>query len=157
MTWEVVISVTAKDIAKLAGVSVSTVSRSLNDSPRISLATREKVKRLAAELDFEFDSSARSLSTRRSGTVVLVCPDFLDQFANSLYLNLLIHDIRKGLAARGLDCIVCEAKGPGGQSNIRRLVLQRKVDGVVLILAATQAEDWGLLKKRGYTPRPGPL
>ncbi|MCE5255887.1 MAG: LacI family transcriptional regulator [Spirochaetaceae bacterium] len=143
------IAVTTRDIARLAGVSVSTVSRSLNDNPRISVETRERIKRLASELDFEFDASARSLSTRRSGTVALVCPDFLDRFANTLYLNLLIYDIRENLAALGLDCIVIEAAAPNGQSNVRRLVLQRKVDGIILLLASTLAEDWDIIKKHG--------
>ena len=143
------IAVTARDIARLAGVSVSTVSRSLNGSPRISAETRERIKRLAAELDFEFDASARSLSTRRSGTVALVCPGFLDRFASTLYLNMLIYDIRSNLASRDLDCIIADAEAPGGQSNIRRLVLQRKVDGILLLLASTLPEDWSVIKKRG--------
>ncbi|MBL8966312.1 MAG: LacI family DNA-binding transcriptional regulator [Spirochaetaceae bacterium] len=142
-------AVTARDIARLAGVSISTVSRSLNDNPRISAETRERIKRIAAELDFEFDASARSLSTRRSGTVAIVCPAFLDRFENGLYLNLLIHDLRQGLAARGLDCIVTEAVAPSGASTLRRLVLQRKVDGILLLLSATTPEDWTLIRKRG--------
>lgn len=143
------IAVTIRDIARLAGVSVSTVSRSLNDNPRISEATRERIKKIACELDFEFDASARSLSTRRSGTVAFVVPAFLDQFANTLYLNLLIYDIRENLAARGLDCIVTEATTPDGQSNVRRLVLQRKVDGIILLLESNRPDDWSLIKKRG--------
>jgi len=141
--------VTIRDIARLAGVSVSTVSRSLNDNPRISEATRERIKKIADELDFEFNASARSLSTRRSGTVAFIVPPFFDQFANTLYLNLLIYDIRENLGARGIDCIVTEAATPEGQSNVRRLVLQRKVDGIILLLESNRPEDWSLIKKRG--------
>jgi len=140
---------TTKDIARIAGVSVSTVSRSLNDNPRISEETRARIKKIAADLDFEVDASARSLSTRRSGTVALVVPTYVDYFVNTLYVNLLIYDIREGLAARGLDCLVADARGPSGESNLRRLVLQRKVDGVILLLESTTPEDWGLIKKRG--------
>jgi LacI family transcriptional regulator len=142
-------AVTARDIARIVGVSVSTVSRSLNGNPRISAETREKVKRVAAELDFEFDASARSLSTRRSGTVALVCPDSVERFDNGLYVNLLIHDLRRNLASRGLDCLVTESVSPAGSSTIRRLVLQRKVDGILLLLAGTMPEDWTLIRKRG--------
>jgi LacI family transcriptional regulator len=142
-------AVTARDIARIVGVSVSTVSRSLNGNPRISAETREKVKRVAAELDFEFDASGRSLSTRRSGTVALVCPDSVERFDNGLYVNLLIHDLRRNLASRGLDCLVTESASTLGASTIRRLVLQRKVDGVLLLLAGTMPEDWTLIRKRG--------
>jgi LacI family transcriptional regulator len=141
-------AVTSRDIARIVGVSVSTVSRSLNDNPRISAETREKIKRVAAELDYEFDASARSLATRRSGTVALVCPDSLDRFANGLYLNLLIHDLRRNLASRGLDCLVTEGASPSGKGTLRRLVLQSKVDGVLLLLAGTMPEDWTLIRKR---------
>jgi LacI family transcriptional regulator len=141
-------AVTVRDIARIAGVSVSTVSRSLNDNPRISAETREKIKGIAADLDFEFDASARSLSTRRSGTVALVCPELLDRFDNGLYLNSLIHDLRRGLAARGFDCLVTESGSPSDQGQLRRIVLQRKVDGILLLLSGTMPEDWALIRKR---------
>jgi LacI family transcriptional regulator len=64
-------------------------------------------------------------------------------------LNLLIYDIRENLAALGLDCIVTEAETPDGQSTVRRLVLQRKVDGIILLLESNRPEDWSLIKKRG--------
>ncbi|MGA2545434.1 MAG: LacI family DNA-binding transcriptional regulator [Rectinemataceae bacterium] len=140
---------TTRDIARIAGVSVSTVSRSLNDNPRISVETRRRIKRIAAELDFELDASARSLSTRRSGTVALVCPDFFDRFENGLYLNLLIHDLRRGLSSHGLDCLLTEAASPSGLGILRRLILQRKVDGILLLLSGTLPEDWTLIRKRG--------
>jgi LacI family transcriptional regulator len=142
-------AVTVRDIARIAGVSVSTVSRSLNDNSRISAETRERIKRIASELDFEFDASARGLSTRRSGTVALVCPELLDRFDNGLYLNSLIHDLRRGLAARGLDCLVTESGSPSDHGTLRRLVLQRKVDGILLLLSGTMPEDWTLIHKRG--------
>ncbi len=142
-------AITVRDIARIASVSVSTVSRSLNDNPRISAETRERIKRIAAELDFDLDASARSLSTRRSGTVALVCPDFLDHFDNGLYLNLLIHDLRNGLGSHGFDCLVTDAATSSGVSNLRRLVLQRKVDGILLLLSGTMSEDWTLIRKRG--------
>lgn len=141
-------AVTARDIARIAGVSVSTVSRSLNNNQRISAETRERIKRIAEDLDFEIDASARSLSTQRLDTVALVCPDFLDRFEKSLYVNLLIRDLRMGLASHGLDCIVTEAVSPLGGSTLRRLVLQRKVDGILLLLSGTTPEDWTLIRKR---------
>jgi LacI family transcriptional regulator len=143
------LEMTVRDIARIAEVSVSTVSRSLNDHPRISTETKERIKRIAAELDFELDASARSLSTRRSGTVALVCPGFLDRFENGLYLNLLIHDLRQGLASHGLDCLVTDALLPSGKGAVRRLVLQRKVEGILLLLSGTPPEDWTLIRKRG--------
>jgi LacI family transcriptional regulator len=44
---------------------------------------------------------------------------------------------------------VTEAVSPSGQSPLRRLILQRKVDGVLLLLSGTEPEDWTLIRKRG--------
>ncbi|HOV94582.1 MAG TPA: LacI family DNA-binding transcriptional regulator [Spirochaetales bacterium] len=141
-------SVTMRDIARMVGVSVSTVSRSLNDNPRISAETRDRVKEVAAELDFDFNANARSLSTHRSGTVALVVPDSIEHFDNSLYINLLIHNLQRNLATLGLDCIVTEAATPSGANTLRRLILQHKIDGALLLLAGTMPEDWALIRKR---------
>jgi DNA-binding LacI/PurR family transcriptional regulator len=53
---------TIADIARIAGVSKATVSRALNDSPLLSAATRERVRAVAREHDFEMNDSARRLS-----------------------------------------------------------------------------------------------
>jgi LacI family transcriptional regulator len=60
------LSVTIKDIAKLAGVSHTTVSRALNDSPLINPETKEKIKALASSLDYTPNYSAKSLVLDRS-------------------------------------------------------------------------------------------
>ncbi|WP_010269955.1 LacI family DNA-binding transcriptional regulator [Paenibacillus senegalensis] len=59
-------SVTIKDIAKLAGVSHTTVSRALNDSPLINVKTKTKIKEIAKSLDYSPNFSARSLVLDRS-------------------------------------------------------------------------------------------
>lgn len=58
---------TIKDIAKLAGVSISTASRALNDNPRISEATRTKVKQIAAELGYSPNYNAQTLTRGEPG------------------------------------------------------------------------------------------
>ena len=70
--------ITMKDLARMAGTSLSTVSRSLNDNPAISQETRERIKALARQYGFDFNMSARSLATRRNSTVGLIFPESLD-------------------------------------------------------------------------------
>lgn len=57
---------TIKDIAQRAGVSVSTASRALNDNPRISQATRLKVKQVASELNYQPNYNAQNLKIGRA-------------------------------------------------------------------------------------------
>jgi DNA-binding LacI/PurR family transcriptional regulator len=63
---------TIADVARLAGVSKATVSRALNDSPLVSVGTRERIRAIAQEHGFEMNDSARRLSRRQSNVVALV-------------------------------------------------------------------------------------
>ena len=63
---------TIADIARLAGVSKSTVSRALNDSPLIGPDTKERIREIAREHRFQMNDSARRLSLRQSNVVALV-------------------------------------------------------------------------------------
>ena len=81
---------TIKDIAKLAGVSISTASRALNDNPRISEATRTKVKQIAAELGYSPNYNAQTLTRGEANMVGLVFP-VTDQsaLANPFHIDLM--------------------------------------------------------------------
>ena len=65
---------TIKDVARAAGVSPSTVSRALHDSPRISEKVRERVKQAAKALDFHPNQMAKSLVSRKTRIVGIVFP-----------------------------------------------------------------------------------
>lgn len=73
-------SATIHDVARLAGVSVATVSRVLNDSGPVSESTASRVRAAAAELRYVPNSAARSLITRRSSTLGVVLPDLYGDF-----------------------------------------------------------------------------
>jgi LacI family transcriptional regulator len=72
--------VSIKDIAKAAGVSHSTVSRALSDSPLVRAETRARIKRLAQKMGYSPSAIARSLVTRRTLTVGLVVTSVADPF-----------------------------------------------------------------------------
>ena len=61
-----------KDVARLAGVSHSTVSRALRNSPRVNAETIEKIRRIAAESGYRASAVGRSLATRRTYTIGVV-------------------------------------------------------------------------------------
>lgn len=72
--------VTSHDVARLAGVSQPTVSRALNDSPRVSQATKQRVREAAAVLGYSPSAIGRALATGRSNRVGLVVTDLANQF-----------------------------------------------------------------------------
>src|SRR3954451_24087786 len=63
---------TIADVARLAGVSKSTVSRALNDSPLIGAETKQRIRAIAREHGSQMNTAARQLSLRQSRTVALV-------------------------------------------------------------------------------------
>ncbi len=69
-------AVTSYDVAKAAGVSQSAVSRAFTDGAKISPATREKVRKVAAELGYRPSFIAQSLITRRSTLIGIVVLDW---------------------------------------------------------------------------------
>src|ERR687885_1687979 len=76
---------TLKDVAREAGVSIKTVSRALNDEPRISAATRTKVLEVVAALGFRPNTLARHMRAGgRDRTVALVIPDMANPVFGSL-------------------------------------------------------------------------
>lgn len=70
--------VTINDIAKAANVTAATVSMALNDNPRISAATKEKIRRLAEELNYVPNASARSLASAKTHTIGLIISDMAE-------------------------------------------------------------------------------
>lgn len=82
--------VTIRDVAKQAGVSASTASRALRNSPLISMATREKVKRIAEKLNYTPNFTAHNLATNVNNTIGIVFPvDKGDLHKNPFYIELI--------------------------------------------------------------------
>ncbi|MBB6480988.1 LacI family DNA-binding transcriptional regulator [Spirochaeta isovalerica] len=142
--------VTIKDIAAVAGVSHSTVSRALNDSPQISPATKDKIKDIARTMNFEFNAGARSLSGRKTGNIAVVYQAKYDQFGSSLYVSQLFIELRHFLERMDMDVILLEGYHPDtGASNISRLLRQQKVDGFLIVHNLITKRDYESIRRSG--------
>lgn len=146
--------VTIKDIAQIAGVNFSTVSRSLNDSNLVAADTKRQIKDIAKSLGFEFNANARSLSTQKTGSIGVIYPESFEAFHVNLFYNSLHNQIRKTLEREALDLIVAFPKNrfDGDSSNIERLVKSKKVDGLIIvspILDDVDKEALLLMKNQG--------
>jgi DNA-binding LacI/PurR family transcriptional regulator len=99
---------TSFDIAHLAGVSQPTVSRALRNDKSVSEATREKIKRIARELNYTVDKNASSLRSQRSNTFALLFfeePNSEESTINPFFLAML-GSITRACANRGLDLLI---------------------------------------------------
>jgi len=73
--------VTIKDIAKKANVSVTTVSRVLNDKPDVGDDTRKKILKIIDEMNYNPNSVARGLVMQKTHTIGLIIPDISNPFS----------------------------------------------------------------------------
>ena len=126
--------ITIRDLARISGFSIATVSRSLNDSPLVKRETREKILKITDEYGFEFNASARGLATSKVDTIGIILPPEYDKFDQHLYYSSLMNDLREDLEKSNCDLIVSFATNRfTGKSNILRLINRKKVDGLIIL------------------------
>jgi LacI family transcriptional regulator len=120
---------------------MATVSRSLNDSTLIPEKTRKRVREIADEMGFEFNAHARSLITRRVGTIGIILPPEYDRFGVNLYHGTLHSSLRSVLECNDIDLIVAFLNNHfTGGNNICKLVSRKKVDGLIIVQPLIERE-----------------
>ncbi|MGB9757233.1 MAG: LacI family DNA-binding transcriptional regulator [Candidatus Bipolaricaulaceae bacterium] len=128
--------VTIHDIARLLGVSPSTVSRALSGKGRISPATREKIRRVAEELGYRPNALARGLATRRTGEVGVVIHERHLPLDERSFYGVILEAIEAELAVHGYHVLFSTM----GDQFFPRCVEERRVDGLI-ILGTDVSED----------------
>lgn len=131
---------TIKDVAKLAGVAPSTVSRVLAGSNRISPETHEKVRAAMVELNYHPNAIASSLAKRATQTVGLLISRPVEQAFTNPFFSEVIRGIGSLLHERGFYLLMATANTPAEERTVAlRLLRERRVDG--LILASSRSGD----------------
>lgn len=122
-----------REIAKLAGVSVATVSRSINQPEKVSPTTRQRILETIRELNYVPNPSAQSLSTGLTHTVACVVPTLRNEF-----FNQLVEGCQKVLTASNYRLLVYSSKSAlPGQNKPD----QRSVDGMVVYVSDFANEE----------------
>jgi len=123
------------DIAKLAGVSKSTVSRALNDSPLIGQETRERIQAIAKTHDFKINMPARRLSLKQSNTVAFVTHAYHKDFSVADLFGLeIMGGVSQGLYAHGYDMLVVHVN-PHETEWAHQYLDTGRADGFILLTA----------------------
>ena len=121
-------SVTIRDVARAAKVSVATVSRALNGHDNVTEAVRRRVLAVAHELRYSPHHAARSLSSRRTHTIGVVLPDLHGEFFSEL-----MRGIDQVARERGLHLLVSSYHGhPEEQASALR-AMRGRVDGLLVM------------------------
>lgn len=126
------------DIAKLSGVSIATVSRVINNSPKVSEKTKKKVWDVMNEYDYTPNVFARGLGLNSVKTIGLICPDVSDH-----YMASAIAYLEKSLRKYGYDSILmCSGYDYEGKVEAVKIVLNRRIDAMILV-GSHYAKDGG--------------
>lgn len=142
---------TIKDIAKIAGVDHSTVSRGLNDKPGLSDNMRKKIKQIANEIGFEFNANARSLSTARTGTIGIIYDEENYESTLHIYSMGLLRHMRQYLEQKNLDAIITFSSNLfSGEDNIKKLINKQKVDGFIILTSKINEKTIDLLNSKQF-------
>jgi LacI family transcriptional regulator len=120
-----------KRIAAELGVSVTTVSKVLNDQPDIGSETRARVLEHVARLGYRPNAVARSLSLKRTHTLGVVIPDLMHSFFVEI-----VAGIEPVMSARGYGLLLCSSgENPDKERSELEMLRARQVDGIVLASA----------------------
>ncbi|HVU77052.1 MAG TPA: LacI family DNA-binding transcriptional regulator [Gaiellaceae bacterium] len=137
---------TIRDIADLAGVSIATVSRVLNDRPDVAPGTREQVLQVVREQGFQTNRGARALSSGRTGLIGLTLP-----LVNDSYFGPILFGASEALYEREMRIQLCPTLHQHDReaSLIDRLT-HGSTDGAILMLPEESNEELLNLQTIGY-------
>jgi DNA-binding LacI/PurR family transcriptional regulator len=127
---------TISDIARLAGVSKSTVSRALNDSPLIGTETKERIRQIAREHRFAMNEPARRLSLRQSNVAGLVMfgkPG--GEYTPDMFMLEIMGGISNGLHEHGYELLVIQPH-EDDENWARSYVASGRADGFIVLSAS---------------------
>ena len=124
--------VTIKDIAKLANVSLSTVSKALNNKPDVSAATRKKVLEIAEKYNFIPNAFGKGLKSKTTENIgVIFCREPQPLSGNPFYSRVL-EGIEAEVALNNYN-LVLHLTPKSNQKVLPKMVRQKQVDGIILV------------------------
>jgi DNA-binding LacI/PurR family transcriptional regulator len=136
-------SVTIYDVAERAGVGIGTVSRILNDSLQVREVTRQRVVRAMADLEYQPNPAARSLSLKKTATIGIVVPFFTRPF----FVEVL-RGADSELIRHDYNLILYSVEQKALKDYyLRELPMRRRVDGLLLISLWLEDADVRALKR----------
>ncbi len=127
---------TIYDIARELNTTASTVSRALQDHPRISLKMREKVKELARQLDYKPDFKALSLRSGNRLTIGVLVPQ-VDRY----FFATVLRGVDEVASSAGYNVIICQSyESLSKESELVRNMINGKVDGLIASISIETRE-----------------
>ena len=139
---------TMKDVAKLAGVSTSTVSHVINNNRFVSEAVREKITSAISQLNYAPSALARSLKINQTRTIGML----LTASSNPFYAEV-VRGVERSCYERGYSLVLCNTDGDENRMN-RSLetLLQKRVDGLLIMCTESHIPSAEILNRYPSIP-----
>lgn len=132
------VGITIRDVAAAAGVSTATVSRALRGLPNVDQVTRERVKEVAAGLDYVISPSASRLASGRTGSIAVITP-----YIARWFFSEVIAGVESVMQQAGMDLLLMNVGDyHNGHARIPPTPrLRRRVDGILIVALPPQDPD----------------
>lgn len=128
---------TIRDVARLAGVSVATVSRVLNKNGYVNKDTEQKVLRAIEQLQYMPNAVARGLAGKQTGTIALILPDISNPFFPEIARG--VEDVAQ---RHGYTVILCNSDDQGQKEQTYIEMLRKKyIDGIIFASNTLKEDD----------------
>src|SRR5262249_7076001 len=140
------------DIARLANVAKSTVSRAFKDSPPLSPATKTRILNIARRHGYSVNANAQKLRTNRTNTVAVIMhlPPHANESAAAPFFFQLLNDVARGLWIRNHDLLLSPPE-PDDPHHYETMIASKRADGIIF-LGQGPGDQW--LKKLARTTVP---
>lgn len=126
-------TITIKDLAELAQVSMGTVSRVINDGPGVGEETRKRILKLVKELDYQPNASAHGLAAKRSGNIGLIIPHTSSYSMSTAYWPNLLTAIIEQAAAKNYNVLLSTSRSEEDVDSAYKSILKgRRIDGLII-------------------------
>ena len=126
---------TLEEIARLSGVSRSTVSRVINNDRRVSLETRQRVQQVIQQHNFRPNAVARGLAGGRTGVIGLVIPMGVGRLFSDPYFPLLIQGVSAACNMQDQSVMLWMAEPEFERRTIRQILNSNLIDGIIIASA----------------------
>ena len=137
---------TISDVAKKAGVSKMTVSRTINNSGYVKAETRNSINKIIEEMQFRPSMIAKSLATQQSHIIAYVMLNLADPYHTHLYKGLEIYCYNHGYTA-----LICDAYSKKREQEYINMLIERSIDGAVFHHLDITQKQLSQLKEAGVT------
>ena len=137
---------TISDVARLVGVSISTVSRVMTDTAPVADETEDQVRSAVKQLDFTPHAAARSLAGRKTNTIGLLLPEL----GSTFYVPTL-RGIEAAVREAGLDLLIFTfGVGPLARKHGRQLLGEHNTDGLLIFSSLLENAELVRMHQRGF-------